>query len=233
MKSLSAGFRFIDRGFRHTLVLLPGWASDGRIFGNLDLDYNYLIPLRTALTTFEKDLANLLRKQSLSKISLLGWSLGGFLACDFARKFPDRVNELILLGIRERFKDSVLKDAEEALRKNRRAYLYRFYLNCFSDADHESLSWFKKNLLTDYLAGMDLKTLVRGLNYLGRCRIEPSLLAGIKKIAIFHGSQDKIAPLGEALNIKSRLPGARFVRMEKLGHIFFLNPKFKENFGRG
>jgi len=43
MISLKSEFRFFNRGFKDTLVLIPGWATDYRIFNSLDLSYNYLL----------------------------------------------------------------------------------------------------------------------------------------------------------------------------------------------
>ena len=53
-------------------------------------------------------------------------------------------------------------------------------------------------------------------------------LSGVRKIRIFHGAEDRIAPLEEALEIKSSLAHAEFICMNGTGHLLFLNPDFKE-----
>jgi len=223
-------FRIIERGYKETLLLIPGWATDYRIFDALDLNYNYLLPLEINPFDFEKNLVDLLEANSLDKISLFGCSLGGFLACGFASNSPEKVNQLILLGIRRSYDKELLQDTRLKLEKNKKAFLYKFYLDCFSRVDKQSLIWFKNYLLRNYLEQMGLECLKAGLDYLACTQIKPEYLAGIKRIKIFHGSQDKIAPLKGAMEIKSQLPNAEFISLDGLGHFLFLCPSFKEKF---
>lgn len=117
------------------------------------------------------------------------------MACGFASNRPDKVNQLILLGVRRSYDKKILQDIGLRLDKNRMAFLYKFYLDCFSAVDKQSLAWFKNYLLRDYLKEMGIECLKAGLDYLVGAQIEPECLTGIKRIKIFHGSQDKIAPL--------------------------------------
>lgn len=220
-------FRIIKRGYKETIVLIPGWATDYRIFDALDLNYNYLLPFEINPFDFEKNLSDFLEANSIDRVSLFGWSQGGFLACGFASNKPEKVNQLILLGVRRNYDKKILQDIGLRLEKNRRAFLYKFYLDCFSSVDKQSLTWFKNYLLRGYLKEMGLECLKAGLDYLAYARIEPEYLAGIKRIKIFHGSQDKIAPLKETMEIKSRLPNAEFISLDGLGHLLFLSPSFK------
>jgi len=221
-------FRIIERGHQEVICLIPGWATDYRIFDALDLNYNYLLPLEINPFDFEKGLADFLEANSLNRVSLFGWSQGGFLACGFVSNMPEKVNQLILLGIRRSYDRNLLQDIRLKLENNREAFLYKFYLDCFSKADKQSLAWFKKYLLKDYLDTMSFECLKAGLDYLTGAQIEPEYLAGIRRIKIFHGSQDKIAPLKEAMEIKSQLPNAEFISLDGSGHFLFLRPGFKE-----
>lgn len=233
MISRLSKFRLLPRGFKNTLVLIPGWATDYRIFNTVDLNYNYLLPTEFSPFNFEQALLELLSKNPKEKISFFGYSLGGFVASAFAAKYPDKIDELVLLSIRKSYDKKVLKNIKWQLHENRRAYLYKFYLNCFCSDDKDALSWFKKYLLRSYLDGMNLENLASGLQYLESCRINTESLAGIKRIRIFHGQHDKIAPLKEALQIKNDLAHAEFVNLPNTGHFCFLNPLFKEKFYHG
>lgn len=231
---MKSKFKLFDRGFKNTVILIPGWATDYRIFANLELkNYNYLLPVEFCPFSFKKDLLELLNEKFLEKISLFGWSMGGFLAADFALSYPDRINELILLSIRRRFDCALLKEIAGKLKKNKSVYLYKFYHDCFSKNDEENLIWFKKHLLKDYINKMELESLIKGLDYLTAAQIDPESLASTEKIKIFHGRQDRIAPLNEAIQIKSYLPQARFICIPAAGHILFLNPQFKDKFNNG
>ncbi len=222
--------RAIPRGFKKNLILIPGWAADYRIFNILDLQYNYLLPVKFPLFDFSGELKSYLDGAGLEKVSLLGWSLGGFLACDFACANPARVEELILSSIREKFDSDYLRQTSEKLRQNKRAWLYKFYQGCFSPADFPGRSYFKQELFQDYVQGMDLEQLQQGLDYLAQAKIDTRALAEIKNIRIFQGESDTVAPLAEARRISFSLPQARFIALANLGHCVFLNKQFQEVF---
>ncbi len=230
MTSPALKFKFLDRGFENTILLIPGWASDYRIFNGLDLNYNYLLPVELDPFNFEKDLIALLEAEPLSKITLFGWSMGGFLASDFASNNPDKVDELILVSIQKKYSLELLDDIRLKLKQNKEAFLYKLYFNCFSDDDSEGLNWFKENLLKNYLDELGLESLLRGLDYLAKSQINPASLTSIERIRIFHGEHDKIASYDEALQIKTELSQAEFITLTGIGHTPFLNRKFKEKF---
>ncbi|MDP2941523.1 MAG: alpha/beta fold hydrolase [Candidatus Omnitrophota bacterium] len=222
--------KLIDRGFAKTMLLLPGWATDYRIFSTLELNYNYLLPQKFSLDDFSQVLSAQLDKIALKKVSLFGCSLGAFLAAEFSARYPRRVEELFLSGVRISYSREVVEAARRKLQKDQQGFLRRFYQSCFSRHDAQSLKWFKQNLLDDYLRSFTLAELTRGLDYLQAAVIDPGKLAGIKKLRIFHGRLDRIAPLEEAARIKSCLPGAEFISLPAAGHIVFLNPGFREKF---
>ena len=68
-------FKIIDRGFTRTTLLVPGWATDHRIFDTLELNTNYLVPVKFSPFGFSKDLAGTLARNGLDKISIVGWSI--------------------------------------------------------------------------------------------------------------------------------------------------------------
>lgn len=230
MISQNSRFKFFNRGFKDTLVLIPGWATDYRIFSSLDLEYNYLIQSDFNPVDFKERLLKELDARALNKVSLLGWSLGGFLVAEFALSHAARVNELILVSIREKFDPAVLQETRAKLKENKKAFLYKFYLEWFSVNDANELSGFKKNLLMDYAGSMKLEDLLTGLDYLVHAGIDARALSVLKKVTIFHGSLDKIMPFNEALEIKQQLPEVRFICMDGVGHIPFLKREFTREF---
>ncbi len=216
----SATFKFIDNGYKDLAVLVPGWATDYRIFGPLNLEFNYLVPLTFYPDTFEEDLLKTLRENNIDKLSLFGWSLGGFLAAEFASKHKELIDRLILVSIRKKYDKKRLTEIKTHLGKNKRGYLYKFYTQCFFKK--ESMRWFRKNFLKTYCEELDLHYLVDSLGYLQNAEIRPELLEPIKKIKIIHGECDRIAPIKEALWIKEKLPQAEFISIKNTGHIPFL-----------
>ncbi len=222
--------KLIDRGFAKTMLLLPGWATDYRIFSTLELNYNYLLAREFSPQDFSQGLSAQLDKIALKKVSLFGCSLGGFLAAEFAAQYPQRVEELFLSGVRICYSREVIEAARQKMQKDKQGFLRQFYQSCFSKHDTRSLEWFKQNLQDDYLRNFTLAELTRGLDYLQGAVIDPGKLAGIKKLKIFHGRLDRIAPFEEAARIKSCLAGAELISLPAAGHIVFLNPGFREKF---
>ncbi len=233
MSSVKSKFEFFPRGFADTAVLIPGWASDCRIFAGLDLAFNYLLPVGLNFSDFEKEFTCALEQNSIKKALLLGWSLGGFLATEFAIRNPSSIKELVLLSIAREFDGNLLKEIASKIKKNKRAYLYKFYRDCFSTEDRAGWCWFKKNLLEDYISTMELDSLLAGLNYLSTVRFKLTGASGIDRVRIFHGEEDRIMPFSDAARIKSEFGQADFTALSGIGHICFLNSQFKEKFRHG
>jgi len=174
-----------------------------------------------------------LEKNSCRKVILAGWSLGVFLAMDFAAKNPHPVKELLLLSIAREFDRALLKEIGLKIRKNKRAYLYQFYRDCFSAEDKAGWCWFRKNLFRDYLNNMELEELIAGLDYLSRVKLTPKDASGIDNVKIFHGEKDRITPFVDAASIKSEFKQADFTALSGIGHVCFLNSCFKEKISHG
>jgi pimeloyl-ACP methyl ester carboxylesterase len=226
----TATFNRIDRGYPRDLVLIPGWATDVRIFEPLALPYNYILPNRVSPDTFVDDLQNFLTDNSLREVSLLGWSMGGFLAADFAKRFPSQVAELFLVSVRSEFDKQALADIKTLLEKDRRVYLYSFYMQCLRHCPTDQVARFKRTLLKSYLETMTPSDLMSGLDYLAQARIDTLALSSIPTLRFFHGQLDEITPIAEAHTLADSLPGATFHNFPDRGHIVFLTPTFSEVF---
>lgn len=232
MISQVSEFKLLDRGFKDAIVLIPGWATDYRIFTGLELNYNYILPLKLNPFDFNIKLSGFLKKESINKVSLFGWSLGGFLALEFALKNDEKIEGIVLIGVRKEYNRAALEEIKEKITKNRKGYLIKFYHECFSANDKHASNWFKKNLLKDYLETIKTEDLISGLNYLSSAYISLKALASIKKIRVFHGFEDKIAPFKEAQEFKDYLPESGFIGILS-GHALFLNKDFKKIYENG
>lgn len=232
MKLAKSKFKFYDKSFQKTLVLLPGWASDYRIFSGLNLDYNYLRAEQFNPFNFKEELIKNLDTLEIKKVSLFGWSQGGFAAAEFAGQYPQRVDELALLGVKSRYDAEILKGLEIKLKKNSKAYLYKFYLECFSQEDRLALGWFRKYLLKDYINGFTFDELKLGLDYLSTAFLNVESFFEAGKIRFFYGDKDKICGFNEALKLGDVFPKAEFSCICGSGHIVFLHPRFRQVFYR-
>jgi pimeloyl-ACP methyl ester carboxylesterase len=215
-------------GAKDTMLLIPGWATDYRIFNALNINYNYLLPVEFSPSIFCEDLLAAMEANGIKKISVLGWSMGGFIACDILSKYRDRVNEVIFVGVRRRYEKANNEKIKILLIKDRKAFLYKFYNDCIS-VDSEAYKWFRAYLLKDYLESMKLDYLLDELDYLSEHQIEPKYLEGVK-VTFVHGRKDRIAPIEEAMVLKEALPQARFISIEDAGHIPFFTQEFNRLF---
>ncbi|MFC1808245.1 alpha/beta fold hydrolase [Candidatus Omnitrophota bacterium] len=219
-------FVCLDRGKDHSCLFVPGWATDYRIFSNLDLDFNYIYPEEFDPFSFKEDLLDYLKEKEIRKISLLGYSLGGFLAAEFACKNPGMIDQLILVSIRSSYKKSEIAQVKEYLTKSKRGFLLKFYQDCFVNRDDSK--WFRENLLKEYCDKFSSEELLRGLDYLTQAKIDTEALKKINRLKIIHGESDKIAPAEEVYHLTEDLLKAEVVFMKDTGHMLFLKDEFKE-----
>lgn len=222
-------FKFVDRGFKKSMLLIPGWATDWRIFERLNIPFNYLLPENALPGDFEEIFNDLPDKMKLSGISVLGWSMGGFIAADLVSRYPLIFDEVILVSIRRRYGENDIIHVRNYLRKNAKAYLYRFYGSLFSKTGKEHERWFKNSLLKEYLKNPDSLHLFDGLNYLIDRELKANSL-DCSNIIFVHGENDLIAPIEEARFVAAKAPSAKFISIKGAGHFPLLMNEFQDIF---
>ena len=232
MISRPSGFKFIERNHDSTILLIPGWATDYRIFGSLDLPFNYLMPDRFSPFDFGKMFSTALDEQKLNGVSILGWSMGSFIAAEVASKYPQNFKDIILVSVKKRYDKEMIENIKAYINKNKIGYLCKFYNDFFSDREKEASDWFRRNLLKKYIKEMSPDLLLEGLDYLSGAELRTEDLKGLS-IKFIHGEDDRIAPVDEAARIAKALPRAVFVSIEAAGHAPFLRTEFKEAFSGG
>jgi len=210
-----------------TVVLLPGWATDGRVFAGL-------FPDATTATTgplrpegFPRRLAAFLdRSGARAPVTLVGWSLGGFLAAEFAREHPERVGRAILVGVRRAYPAADVEAVRVGVLRDRAACLSGFYAQCFFPTQTASFRRFRAGLQREYLRGMDEATLLSGLSYLAGARLSGDLLPRCP-VVLVHGERDVVAPAAEAEGLARESGRAAFLRIPGASHAAFLSEGFR------
>lgn len=219
-------FKFIDRGYDSTTLLIPGWASDWRIFNTLNLGSNYLVPTAFSPFDFDKGLLDILEQNGLERIDVMGWSMGGFIAYGLLSKYRDIISEAILISVRRRYEKENIENIKTYLKKNTQAFLYKFYKDCFSPNEKEEFTWFKDNLLKEYLGLKGSDALFEGLDYLSNAEVG-AMNTGNTKLKLIHGEEDRIVPIKDALGLRDSMPEAEFIAVKGSGHVPFLSSNFK------
>lgn len=220
-----------ERGDRPR-IFLPGWGFDGRV---LCLSPRPL-PWSTPWPTLEempdparvpKALAAWLDGHGVSCCEIVGWSLGGRSALEFARNYPQRASTLYLLAVRNFWPPEELEAIAGELSRQPRDFLRGFYRKCFLGY-RNAYRRFQRELEEDYLdrAPERLPLLLRGLELLAAPLPGPSEISGTCRIHSLHGRRDVIAPVEERL----RWPKIHCRVLEHGGHTLFLDdlPDFFE-----
>ncbi|NQT10644.1 MAG: alpha/beta hydrolase [Desulfobacteraceae bacterium] len=225
-------FQYLNRGHNKVLVLIPGWGFDTRIFELLDLNFNYLLPQINDPKRFSADLMSALVENQIKKVSLFGWSMGGFLAINFLEEYGrEFAEEIFLVSMRKSYPKKEIDSQIAFLIKDRRLYLSRFYRNCFI-GQKRTFAWFKEHMFSSYIEMFDLEFLLNGLDYLVQQRLETAALKE-NPVRIIHGEKDRIAPYSEIVEMAKDISFPGIVTFKKSGHLPFLEPDFKERFYAG
>jgi len=209
-----------------SVALLPGWATDGRIFEGV-------LPGVTAVTTgplrpdrFSRRLAAFLDSAARGPVTVVGWSLGGFLAAEFAREYPDRVRRVVLVGIRREYPEGDVEAVLRSLSADPGGCLSGFYTRCFYPSQVPAYRRFRGRLQAAYLREMDGGALREGLSYLASARLSRETLPACP-VAIVHGEKDVVAPLAEAERLARETGNATFHPLPGAAHAAFLADGFR------
>jgi pimeloyl-ACP methyl ester carboxylesterase len=215
-----------------SMVLLPGWATDGRIFDGV-------FPGAPAVTTgplrpegFTTRLASFLDRVARGPVTVVGWSLGGFLAAQFAREYPGRVGRVVLVGIRRAYPERDVEAVLRSLSTDRGDCLSGFYAQCFYPSQMSAYRRFRGGLQEAYLREIDGGTLREGLSYLGSAKLSGDTLPACP-VTIVHGEKDVVAPFAEAEGVAREGGNTTFHRLPGAAHAAFLADGFRAVAGDG
>ncbi len=211
-------------GSAPSAILLPGWATDGRIFGSLVSGAAVVVAGALRPEGFPDRLARYLDDVAQGPLTVVGWSLGGFLAVEFARRHPGRVRGIVLVGVRRRYPAAELEAVRASLDRDRRACLSQFYAQCFFPSEMAAYRRFRAGLQEEYLREMDEASLRSGLSYLSSAALSASSLPECP-VTLIHGEKDVVAPAVEAESL-AREALAPFHLIEGAPHAAFLSERF-------
>jgi len=162
----------------------------------------------------------------------LGWSLGATVVMEIAKRYPERVNNLILLAGNPHFtcteqwpgmKVDLLEAFSEQLTLDAPATLLRFLsLQVAQLPDYKVLL---KNIKTAIMAraAPNLDTLQGGLAILKQADLRPALAAAQMPILVLLGTRDTLVPIAVGEAIKDLAPTIQIVVIDKAGHVPFLS----------
>ena len=196
------------------VFFIPGWGFDGRVL-ELAPELPWLAPLGlVAPHAFADQLHVWLLAHGIQAVDLVGWSLGGYCALEFACRYPAQVASLTLHGARQQWPPAEIAALERQLMADPPALLTSFYRKCFLGYK-AAYQRFVAELEPYYLGLAEPAPLREGLRFLAEFAAPER--APCETICC-HGRRDVIAPIGERLT----LSGAQLVTFDHGGHPLFL-----------
>ncbi|MBP2673684.1 MAG: Biotin synthesis protein BioH [Deltaproteobacteria bacterium] len=216
----------VDGGTPPSMVLLPGWATDGRLFDGLFPGVS-TVRVSGALRPggFPDRLAAFLDAAAPGPVTVVGWSLGGFLAAEFAARHPGRVRRLVLVGVRRRYPAVDVEAVRERLSHDRKGCLSDFYTQCFFPSRMAEYRRFRAGLQREYLREMDDAALLEGLSCLASSTLSAAALPPCP-VAFVHGEKDVVAPAAEAEALARESGRATYRLLRGAPHAAFLDEGF-------
>jgi len=220
-------FKCQERGYPETLVVVRGWAFDNRVFQSLELPFNYVFYEGPQVTHFGRDLHVWLDRAQVSRVHLLGWSMGAYAVSDFARAQPERVGQVLLVGARQQYPPDEVEVVRTALHRNRRGFMRKFYKDCYAGHDPQLYRAFKQTLLPVYIDCWTVAELEADLDWICSRSLDVAPLDRAVELRIVHGNTDRIVPWDEAQALAASVTRGRFVAVPEAGHLPFLVQDFQ------
>jgi pimeloyl-ACP methyl ester carboxylesterase len=199
-----------------------GWrviAPDLRGYGR-----STVVPGKTELSTFARDLAALLDDLAIDRAVVGGLSMGGQIVLEFRRLFPERVRALILAdtfaqGETEQGKQWRYDLADQLEAEGMDAYARRVLAKMIASRNVDALPDVAAHVL-----GMMAATPPRGAAAALRGRAErldyTELLPTIDvPTLVVVGSEDEYTPICDAEYLRDRIPGCRLAVIEDAAHM--------------
>jgi len=224
--------RYIEAGQGPTVILLHGLGSVKEVWaaniGALSAKYHvYALDqigfgrsdkplLEYKIATFADFLHAFMQSQNLSKATLVGNSLGGWIALDFAARHPDMVDRLVLVdsaGLP--WGKAAAVDLNPASLGDMRALL-------------ESLFYDKKMVteelasqaFTNHVRNNDAYTIQRTLAGFAQNQFEDGKLSSIHApTLVVWGREDELIPVSSGEKFRDGIPQAKLVVFEHCGHV--------------
>ncbi|MDT8364276.1 MAG: pimeloyl-ACP methyl ester esterase BioH [Nitrosomonas sp.] len=226
------------------LVMLHGWGMHSGIWDSvapqlarrfrvlrIDLPghgFSHASPLNS-LENLAADIVSCLPASSI----VCGWSLGGQLALTLARRWPDRINQLVLVSTTPCFTKradwawgmdtATLQLFKENLDRHYLQTLQRFLaLQVRGGIDQSAvLAQLRKRLLQRGQPAS--QALQAGLEILLLSDSRAQLPKITQPATLIHGENDVITPVDAACWMQQQLPRARLKRIPHCGHAPFLS----------
>ena len=212
--ALGTDLRIWDEVAQHLMNRYPVVRYDKRGHGLSDSP-----PAPYSIHDFSTDLLRLLEHLDLSKVILLGISVGGMIALDFAASWPELVHSMVLcdtapvIGTADLWNDRIDKLRENGMQSMAEAILARWFAPTF-----------KENSPAAYQGYYNMLTRMPVEGYTGTCEAirDADLTEATRTIRaptlILCGTEDVSTPPDLVRGLVELMPNAEFQEIPGAGH---------------
>ncbi|MBA3895570.1 MAG: alpha/beta fold hydrolase [Sphingomonadaceae bacterium] len=195
-------------------------AWDARGYGDSD-DYDDAL----AMADFSDDVIRVADHYGARRIHLVGLSMGGRIALDSWRRFPDRIASLTLADTSAGSKETQAPGKVEVFLAARRAPLLAGQTPAelapvlVEQIIGPNIGAVQKTHLTDSLAALHSASYLKTLEMVTRFTDFPDFATIDVPTLVIVGSEDRVAPPQVARAMTDAIPGARLEVIDGAGHI--------------
>jgi pimeloyl-[acyl-carrier protein] methyl ester esterase len=226
------------------IVLMHGWAMHSGIWRDFaqQLAQNYQVTCidlpghgrseKIDSFTLERISDALVNAVSDESSCWLGWSLGATVVLDIAKRFPERVNSLVLLAGNPSFTQTdywpgmnvgLLDAFAGKLNEDCHTTLLRFLsLQVNNLPNYKTLLRTLKSAVLECKAP-DYETLQGGLDILKYADLRTALSDTSVPVSVILGTRDTLVPVSVGQNMRELAPEITFNIIDKAGHVPFLS----------
>jgi pimeloyl-[acyl-carrier protein] methyl ester esterase len=233
------------RGRGPDLVLLHGWALHGGMWGTwldslAEVARLHVVDLpghgHSGWSARQGDLAGLAQAvfpRVPRGAALLGWSLGGMVALELARRHPRHLRALVLVATTPKFlagpdwEHGMAPEVIEVLSRGLAGDYRRTVQNFLAlqtrgdERADETLRMLRARLATH--GEPDRRALAAGLGILRETDLRDALPRIAQPALVIAGEHDRLTPPEAGRALATGLPAARFRLIERCGHAPFLS----------
>lgn len=209
-----------------SVVLIPGLQSDGTswlsLYRRLAQRHPVTIPMGHQRLDSIAAMGESIIAQAPPRFHLVGWSMGGYVAFELLRRWPERLLSLTLIATTAEPESlQALARRQEALALARqqgvRAYQAANLQNCLYDpatVDAETLEAILQSSEALGVTALEVQTAA----IIGRPDSRPDLARCPCPVLIITGENDNIIAPEKSRDMHAILPRARFLELEQCGH---------------
>lgn len=181
-----------------------------------------------SIATYADDLKNILDDLGIQKSNLVGFSLGGAVALDFAIKYPDHVSSLVLMSTFFKCDDEVINTLSQF-----KDFLDRGFEEFFDfmlprvlcpdviENNKVELDFLKQ----ESSKTANLEAYKKAVDACANFNVESQLSKIRVPTLIFAGKYDRIFPLRIQENLSEKIEGSRLIILDNLRHNLLVGEK--------